>query len=707
MNIKSLYIASMEPAAGKLLVTLGIMEVLTHHIEKVAFFRPVIDESRGIDNDIELIISKYCPEMKYQDCYGFETEEVKTLASQGNLKEFYKKLLVQINALYDHYDFVLCEGLNSSEFLSLFDTDINLDIAKNLNMPFIGVTNGGQQTAREIREEIKIADGIIRKSGCTHFATFVNRIAPQTFAEMTEENADGTRQSAPEQFNTAYPVFLLPEVYELDRSTLNDIKKTLSAACVLGSADDMYRVIRQIKIATMTVEHFLHYIEDGDLIIVGGDRADILLASITALASHNYPNIAGILLTGGFTPEINMLKLLKGMELPVPILSVNHGTYETTRQVNEIPVEITADNQRKIALALGHFEAHVEPQSLFKAREISLSSVMTPIMFEHELFTRAKTRRMNIVLPEASDERILRAAEILLRRQVVDITLLGRQQEILSYSASLGLDIQQARIIDPQHDEHLSEYIKTFYELRKHKGLTLEAAADAMADVSYFATMMVYMGQADGMVSGAIHTTGDTIRPALQIIKTAPETSVVSSVFLMCFDTRVLVYGDCAINPDPDAAQLAEIAISSAATASLFGIDPIVAMLSYSTGTSGKGKDVDKVRAATKIVRQKQADLLIEGPIQYDAAISPDVAHTKLPESNVAGRASVFIFPDLNTGNNTYKAVQRSSGAIAIGPVIQGLNKPVNDLSRGCLVPDIVNTVAITAIQAQTVFDKQ
>ncbi len=694
MNIKSLYIASMEPGAGKLLVTLGVMEILTHHIEKVAFFRPVIDESRGIDNDIELIINKYCPEMKYQDCYGFETEEVKTLASQGNLKDFYKKLLIQVNALYEHYDFVLCEGLNSSEFLSLFDTDINLDIAKNLNTPFIGVTNGSRQTAREIQEEIRIAEGIIRKSGCMHFATFINRIARQTFTEL----------SSAEQPDTDYPVFLIPEVYELDRSTLADIKKALSANCVLGSADDMYRVIRQIKIATMTVEHFLRYIEDGDLIIVGGDRADILLAAITTLSSHNYPNISGMLLTGGFTPEKNMLKLLKGVELPVPILSVSHDTYETTRRVNEIPVEITADNQRKIALALGHFETHVEPQTLFKQREIALSSVMTPIMFEHELFTRAKTRRMNIVLPEASDERILRAAEILLRRQVVDITLLGKKQEILSYSASLGLEIQQAHIIDPAQNEHLDEYIRTFYELRKHKGITHEAAEDAMADVSYFATMMVYMGQADGMVSGAIHTTGDTIRPALQIIKTAPGTSVVSSVFLMCFDTRVLVYGDCAINPDPDAEQLAEIAVSSAETASLFGIEPVVAMLSYSTGTSGRGKDVDKVREATEIIRQTHPELLVEGPIQYDAAISPDVARTKLPDSNVAGRASVFIFPDLNTGNNTYKAVQRASGAIAIGPVIQGLNKPVNDLSRGCLVADIVNTVAITAIQAQTVF---
>ncbi|MCK5696921.1 MAG: phosphate acetyltransferase [Gammaproteobacteria bacterium] len=696
MKTKSLYIASMEAKSGKLLITMGIMEILTHHIEKVAFFRPVIDKSRGLDNDIELIRNKYCPEMAIQECYGFDVEEVKALAAKGHLKELYKKLLSQLNTLYEKYDFVLCEGLNSSSFLSLFDADINLNIAKNLNIPFIGVINAHHQSMTKIQQEINIADSIIKKSGCTHFATFINRVMKTTFEQVTLK-----------PFQSTHPIFIVTEQHDLDRITLSDIKKTLKARCVLGSSDDMYRIIRQIKIATMTVEHFLRYIEEGDLIIVGGDRADILLASLSSLASHNYPNIAGILLTGGFTPKENMLKLLHGLELPIPILSVSNDTYETTRLVSDIPAEITIDNQRKIALAQAHFDAEINAENFFQQLEISTSSVMTPIMFEHSLFSRAKSKRMNIVLPEASDERILRAVEILLIRQVVDITLLGDATEILNYSASLGLDIQQAHIINPTTSNKLQQYTQTFYQLRQHKGITLEAAADAMADVSYFATMMVYSGDADGMVSGAIHTTGDTIRPALQIIKTPPEISVVSSVFIMCFDTKVLVYGDCAINPDPNAAQLAEIAISSSETARLFGIEPKVAMLSYSTGSSGQGADVDKVRQASQIAQQKRPNLLLEGPIQYDAAISPDVAKTKLPDSTIAGHATVFIFPDLNTGNNTYKAVQRSSGAIAIGPIIQGLNKPVNDLSRGCLVPDIVNTVAITAIQAQTLLTHQ
>jgi phosphate acetyltransferase len=322
-------------------------------------------------------------------------------------------------------------------------------------------------------------------------------------------------------------------------------------------------------------------------------------------------------------------------------------------------------------------------------------------MFEYNLFERARSNRKKIVLPESDDERILRATEILLRRDVVDIILLGNKDEIEHKSASLGLDISKAEIVCPCESPLMDTYVEEFYELRKKKGLSKEAAKDAMMHVTYFATMMVHMGHADGMVSGAIHTTGDTIRPALQIIKTKPGISTVSSIFFMCLDTKVLVYGDCAVNQDPNASELAQIAISSSDTAKMFGIDPKVAMLSYSTGSSGQGDDVEKVREATRLVKEMRSDVFVDGPMQYDAAIDPKVAKKKLPNSEVAGKANIFIFPDLNTGNNTYKAVQRSSNAVAIGPVLQGLKKPVNDLSRGCLIVDIVNTVAITVIQAQ------
>jgi phosphate acetyltransferase len=370
--------------------------------------------------------------------------------------------------------------------------------------------------------------------------------------------------------------------------------------------------------------------------------------------------------------------------------------------LNSVGAVLTPDNDRKMATALGVFETHVDLKELGDRISGTPSTWVTPIMFEYDLIERARTSRQHIVLPEGTEERILKASEILTRRNVVDLTLLGNEEEVRERIASLGLGLEGIPVVDPTRSEQRKEYAQVYWEMRKHKAIHMDQAWDAMGDISYFGTMMVQQGAADGMVSGAAHTTQHTIRPALEIIRTQPGHSIVSSVFLMCFEDRVLAYGDCAINPDPNPEQLADIAISSAETAQKFGIEPRVAMLSYSTGASGKGEDVEKVREATLIARKRRPDLKIEGPIQYDAAVDAGVARTKMPESEVAGRATVFIFPDLNTGNNTYKAVQRSAGAVAVGPVLQGLNKPVNDLSRGCTVTDIVNTVAITAIQAQS-----
>ncbi len=695
MKINNLFIASMEPGAGKLLVTLGIMELLTRRIGRVGFFRPVIDvEQSERDGDIELILRRYCPYLSYEDAYGFSAEELKRLASQDRLKEALTELIGRLKALQERFDFVLLEGLNSKGFLSAFDKDINIEIAKNLGSPFISVINGLELQADEIGEAVHITHDAVASAGCPHFAIFVNRLQPRVFEELKSGPLNRHEDMEP-------PVFFLPEVEELDRPTLSDIKAHLDAKLVLGRQRDLDRVVRQCKIASMTMEHFLDYVEEGDLIIAAGDRSDIILASISSLFSPNYEKLAGILLTGGFVPGPNVMRLLENRPLPVPVLSVGSDTYTTTKDVDSVPAVISPGDDRKVALALGLFESNVEAGVLMRRASITTSKIVTPVMFEYSLFERARRDRRHIVLPESEDERILRAAEILLRRQVVEITLLGPPDRIASDSAALGLDLRGAKFVDPASSPWTEEFIAEFYELRKDKGITPDGARDAMSNMSYYGTMMVYKGYADGMVSGAIHTTADTIRPALQIIKTKPGFTIVSSCFFMCLSTRVLVYADCAINPDPNAEQLAEIAISSADTAKTFGIEPIVAMLSYSTGESGKGQDVDKVRRATEIVRSKRPDLPVEGPIQYDAAIDPEVAKKKMPGSKVAGRATVFIFPDLNTGNNTYKAVQRSSGAIAIGPILQGLKKPVNDLSRGCKVPDIINTVAITAIQAQ------
>ncbi|MBW2567552.1 MAG: phosphate acetyltransferase, partial [Deltaproteobacteria bacterium] len=500
-------------------------------------------------------------------------------------------------------------------------------------------------------------------------------------------------------------VYTIPEEEALGKPTVREIAESLGAEVLYGE-EQLNRHVYGFTVAAMQLQNFLTRVGRGSLIITPGDRADIIVASLAAVSSSSMENIAGILLTGGLKPEEPIWNLIKGFPQMIPILSVGENTFPTARLVDKIHGVIAPDNERKITQALAVFEKNVNVEELAEKVVTTHTNIVTPKMFEFELVQKAKAEKKHIVLPEGEEERILRAAEILLRREVVDVTLLGNEQVIRDKISGLGLRLKEVNIIDPVTSQALDEYAGTYYELRKHKGITEDYARDVMSDVNYFGTMMIYKRQADGMVSGAVHSTAATVRPAFEIVKTKPGFSVVSSVFFMCLEDRVLVYGDCAINPDPNDSQLAEIAISSARTAKTFGVEPIVAMLSYSTGESGKGADVEKVREATKLAREMAQTtfpgLKIEGPIQYDAAVDPGVAKTKLPDSDVAGKATVFVFPDLNTGNNTYKAVQRSAGALAIGPVLQGLRYPVNDLSRGCTVPDIVNTVAITAIQAQS-----
>jgi len=689
LEAKSLYISSVERASGSLIVTMGMMELLKRKLENVAFFRPIIEDNDVRDHDIEFVLERYDLDMRYSQTYGYTVHEAEAMIASDKLNILIENLIGQVKELEKKYDFVLIEGLNQAAFTQSLDFDINLLIAKNIGSPIISVIKGKGKDTNEVIGEVRIESDAIQKAGCSHFATFVNRMDEKVLGKLSNEVED-------------IPTYYLPEIPELDTPTVFEIMNKLNCMLILGEQKDLKRVVRQSKIAAMKLENFLEHIEDGDLIIVPGDRADIILGSIATIQSRNYPNIAGLLLTGGLTPNRAVKNLFEGFnEFPMPILSVNDDTFTTALKVNNVPAVITAKSERKIALAQGLFTSNVDIKTIEEKIQLVSSSTVTPMMFEYNLFERARSNRKKIVLPESEDERILRATEILLRRDVVDIVLLGVKEEIEYRSTSLGLDISGAEIICPSESPMMDEFVETFYELRKKKGLTMEASRDAMSHVTYFATMMVHMGYADGMVSGAVNTTGDTIRPALQIIKTKPGISTVSSIFFMCLDTKVLVYGDCAVNQDPNAEELAQIAISSADTAKMFGIEPKIAMLSYSTGSSGQGEDVEKVRLATSIAQKARPDLLIEGPIQYDAAVDPKVGMKKLPDSKVAGKASIFIFPDLNTGNNTYKAVQRSSGAVAIGPVLQGLKKPVNDLSRGCLVADIVNTVAITVIQAQ------
>ncbi|WP_455170438.1 phosphate acetyltransferase, partial [Aegicerativicinus sediminis] len=498
-------------------------------------------------------------------------------------------------------------------------------------------------------------------------------------------------------------VDLIPCDKGLSSPTIHEIANALNAEILYGE-NQLNRLAYYYTIAAMQPHNYLQRIKENSLIITPGDRGDIVMTTLQAHQSSNYPSLAGIILSAGYDLEDAYYKLLEGLKDIVPIISVKTNTFETAQAVANVRSYITSKNESKISLALQVFEKHVNIPQLMERFEITPpSSVITPKMFEYSLFKKAKSNIKRIVLPESDDERILKAAEILTSRELVKIILLGNPDQIQKNIDRMGimLDLSRIEIIEPLLYPKYSDYVISLCEKRKHKGVNTDMAKDLLSDFTYFATMMVLMGDADGMVSGAVNTTQHTIRPALQIVKTKPGFSVVSSVFFMCLEDRVLVYGDCAVNPNPTAEQLAEIALASAQTAESFGLNPKVAMLSYSSGSSGKGEEVEKVRIATNIAKSKNPVLKIEGPIQYDAAVDMGVGQKKMPDSEVAGKANVLIFPDLNTGNNTYKAVQRETGAIAIGPVLQGLNKPVNDLSRGCTVTDIVNTVVITAIQAQ------
>ncbi len=672
------------------------MELLFRNIDRVAFFRPLINPhmtGKKKDNDINLITSHYHLETPYEKTFAFTTIEAGNLIARGKDDEFLEGVFTKYKTLEETHDFILCEGTDYGGSISAFEFDINAEIAKNLGCPVLLVANAHQKSVGETVRSIEISIESLMDKGCNVIATIANRIHPEDREKILERLAS-------KGLGAGQLLYTIPDNRALGSPTMGEIAGILDADVLYGH-DQMNRHVYSFGIAAMQLKNVLERIEHGALIITPGDRADIIVACLSALTSVSLPNIAGILLTGGLKPEEPVRRLIEGFPNLPPILIVPEDTFPTAKKVADVHAVISPDDPRKIMRALGLFEKNIDVHELGDTIIETRTTIVTPKMFEYGLLERAKAHRQHIVLPEGDEERILRAVEILLHREIVDITLLGRHKKIQEKILRQGLRMDDVHIIDPQDSDILDDYITTYFELRKHKGINMEFARDMMCDVSFFGTMMVYKGHADGMVSGAAHTTQATVRPAFEIIKTKKGGAVVSSVFFMCLADRVLVYGDCAINPDPNAERLAEIAMSAVQTAKTFGIDPRVAMLSYSTGESGQGVDVDKVRSATRITREKCPDLIIEGPIQYDAAVDPEVAKTKAPDSQVAGRATIFIFPDLNAGNNTYKAVQRSAGAVAIGPVLQGLNKPVNDLSRGCTVTDIINTVAITAIQAQ------
>jgi len=695
-SYKSLYLATTETHCGKSLVSLGIMDLLLRRTQRVGVFRPII-KCQGldrIDKNIDLLLKYFHLPWQYEETYAWRQIEALDLLAQGRHDELINRVIAQYKALEEKSDFVLIIGSDLSAESAALDFDINVELAQSLGSPVLLVARGDKANMDEIISPILMAVESFKRKGNQLVGSIVNRVDPDELHEVRR----ALRETLPEE---AQPLAVIPADKDLASPSMAEVVEHLGAEVLYGKDLLNYRVYEYMIIA-MQMEHYLERLRKWALLITPGDRGDVILSAIQAHASGNYPRLAGILLTTGVRPAPTVKRLLDGLPSTLPIVAVTQETFETARDLRQIRSYITADKQDKIAISLRLFRHYADTDALIQRYADIKPRGIPPRMFLYNIMQQAKADKKRIVLPEGDDARILRAAEALLMQDVVDVILLGEPEKVRTMIRRLGLSIpNDTPIIDPNASSRLQDYAATYYELRKHKGVTPDQALDIMHDIAYFGTMMVYKGHADGMVSGAAHTTAHTLRPAFEFIKTKPGFSIVSSVFFMALEDRVLVYGDCAVVPKPTAEQLAEIAIASAETAQMFGIEPIVAMLSYSTGESGQGEEVERVRKATQLAKERRPDLIIEGPMQYDAAVDPEVARKKMPGSRVAGRATVFIFPDLNTGNNTYKAVQRETGAIAIGPVLQGLRKPVNDLSRGCTVEDIINTVAITAVQAQ------
>lgn len=681
----SIYIASPEGDTGKSTVALGVMHRLAASVARVGVFRPIARSGESVDYILELLLEQSTADIAYEDCLGVSYHDV-----HQDPDAAIAQIVDRYHAVAERCDAVVIVGSDYTDVASPSELGTNARIAVNLGAPVLLTIKGFDRTPNEVAALAEVCLGELKAQRAHTAAIVANRCNPGQLDEVRQALA---------RFDK--PAWVLPEVPLLVSPSVEELMKAVKGSLVSGDEALLSREATSFMVAGMTAEHCLERLKEGQAVIFPADRSDVLLAVASAHVAEGFPSLSAIILNGGLKLHPRIADLVDGIGLRLPIIETDSGTFETASAAAHARGRVTVASARKIDTALALMDRYVDGADLVAQLAIPIPSVTTPQMFEYQLLDRARDNRKRIVLPEGDDDRILKAAGRLLQRQVADLTILGEEAEIRSRAAELGVDISNALVVSPKTSDLAEKFADQYFELRKHKGMTPDRAREIMRNVSYFGTMLVYNDIVDGMVSGAAHTTAHTIRPAFEVIRTTSGVSTVSSIFLMCLADRVLAYGDCAIVPDPTSEQLADIAISSARTAAQFGIDPRVAMLSYSTGSSGSGADVEKVRIATELVRSRQPELLVEGPIQYDAAVEPSVAATKMPDSPVAGRATVLIFPDLNTGNNTYKAVQRSAGAVAIGPVLQGLRKPINDLSRGALVEDIVNTVAITAIQAQ------
>jgi phosphate acetyltransferase len=707
---RTLLVAPAGHNVGLGTVCLGLVRALDRQGVHVAFVKPIA--VRGEDRLVALMklgIHINVPE-------PLSRETVENLLAAGDDQTLMEQVVAICNKAAEGADVVVAEGMVPEPGM-VYSARINTLMLKALDAELVLVGSPTNQTPLEIADAVAIA---ARGYGASveeqTVSCVLNRVCPcpgqvrqgNELGPMSGEcgnchgsrNISGNDQAYREALEAEKlrPLAIIPCRKELAAPRVIDVAVALNAK-VLRAGDYTHRRVRDVILCAMTVPNAIKAFKPGALVITPGDRNDIILAA--ALAVQGGMPLAGLLLTGGIEPDEHIMELCKqALDSGLPVLKVELGSYGAATHLHNINREIPADDSERVELSMNFVADFFDPAWPSSLRGAIRAPRLSPPAFRYRLIEAARATNRRIVLPEGTEPRTVVAASIVQERGIARCVLLGNPDEIREVAKKLGVKLPAStEFIDP--DQVAPNYVNPLYELRKHRGMTPEMAASELGDPIMVGTMMMALGEADGLVSGAVHTTAHTIRPALQIIKTVPGCNLVSSIFFMCLPDQVLVFGDCAVNPNPSAQQLADIAIQSADSAQAFGIAPRVAMLSYSTGTSGAGEEVQKVKEATELAQKARPDFAIDGPLQYDAAIMPDVARQKAPKSLVAGKATVFIFPDLNAGNVTYKAVQRSANVVSIGPMLQGLNKPVNDLSRGCLVEDIVFTIVITAIQAE------
>jgi len=686
---KSVYVLSTEADSGKFLISLGLMSTLRENFT-IAYLKPVIGQLRQgeEDSDIEAINNYFSTGAETKNCFAVSGDYCSLEAV--NRGELIDTIIEKYKLLEKDHDWVIVQGTDYFNTASPFETNLNIEIAENISAPILLVIKGDNKTEAEIVAEADEMYYQLSNRSIPIAGIIINKVTPGLTKMLLH-----TLQN---KFASKFPVSVIPSIKELGSPVMAEVCGAVNGALLSGK-ENLLNTVSQIIVGTASVKTTFRQIKESALLITSADRMDIVKAVSDAYHSGNNKPIAGLLLSSKAKPNPQLLKLIANTDLPVIF---SHDTvFDIALSVSHIRSHISFEKKDKIHQAIKAFEKWVAKSGLEKRLKEKFPGVITPHMFQFQLLELAKKSKARIVMPEGHDTRILKAAARIISLKLGEIILMGHPGQIRSLlkQHQIGLDLTQVKIVEPITDPDFETYSDRLYELRKKSGLSRATAGALMADASYFGTMMVYSNRADAMVSGAVYTTRQTVKPAFEFIKVKEGKQLVSSVFFMCLPHRVVIFGDCAINPDPSAEQLAEIAISSAETAKLFNMEPRIAMISYSSGQSGVGDDVEKVRLATEIVKRKRPGLDIEGPIQYDAAVNPLTAKSKLPGSKVAGNANVFIFPDLNTGNSIYKAVQQETGATAIGPILQDLNKPVNDLSRGATVDDIFNTILATLIQ--------